>query len=71
MACVGVPGGPGGEDLPVKHFIGGFAVGLMFALWKITLPRPISSMGDYELGLYVLVHAITASLFGIAAWGLL
>ena len=55
----------------MRHFLGGFAVGFLFARWKIEAHKSVTQMSNYEFGAFLLAHAIIASFFGIAAWGLL
>lgn len=56
---------------PMKHFIGGFAVGAMFALLFIKADKKATLMSNLEFSAYMAAHVIPAILFGLAAWGLI
>lgn len=60
-----------GDEIRMRHFIGGTAIGLMIALWKIHPHKQATQMGDGEFCLYVSLHFFVAVIFGLAAWGLL
>ena len=55
----------------MKHFIGGWAVGLIIALRLIPATKKATSMSNYEFSIYIFAPALIASLFGLAAYGLL
>lgn len=55
----------------MKHFVGGAAIGLLFALIKIPQNKKAKEMSDLEFVMYVLAHFFVSGVFGLAAWGLI
>jgi hypothetical protein len=54
----------------MRHFIGGAAVGFIFALWRIPHTKSAHEMDGIEFVASILSHLIVTAAFGLAAWGL-
>lgn len=52
----------------MKHFIGGFSIGLLLVLIFLPVKKTAGTRGDT---LYIFIHLFAAFLCGLAAWGLL